>query len=93
MIMVSSAPLATATSAMALNTQPGTPRLDAETTSSSGPEERDSSLGASTAGTGEPDQNVDNASGEEGAEQRRGIDLAGFAYLFGDVRRDFESDE
>ena len=45
MIMVSSAPLATATSAMALKTQSGTPIPDAATTANNGPDDSDSSLG------------------------------------------------
>ncbi len=45
MIMVSRAPLATATSAMALNTQSGTPTPEAATTSSSGPEDSDKLVG------------------------------------------------
>ena len=47
MIMVSSAPLATATSAMALNNQSGTPTPAADTTDSSGPDDSDNFSGDS----------------------------------------------
>ena len=48
MMEVSRAPLATATRAIALNSQSGTATPLARTTSSSGPEEADSSPGGTT---------------------------------------------
>jgi hypothetical protein len=54
MIMVSSAPLATATRATALNSQSGMPASAARTTSSSGPEDAASSSGGSTTEAARP---------------------------------------
>ena len=93
MIMVSSAPLATATSAMALNSQSGTPTPVAATTSSSGPDDSDSSSGGRAVALATPTSDVEDARGDQRAEERCGIDLARIADLLGDVRRRLEADE
>ena len=93
MIIVSSAPLATATRAIRLNSQAGMPTPVAWTTSSSGPLDADSSSAGRAAELASADQDVDDAGGEQRAEQRPRVDPARVADLLGDVGRGLEADE
>src|SRR5215212_9105141 len=99
MIRLMSAPLETAMSAMSANSLGGSANGALSTTSSRGPLDSASWAVGTKLGRrhyhrgGERNEQVDDAGGEQAAEDRAGVDPARMAHLLGDVDRVVETDQ